>query len=307
MKTLLFAGLAALASPLLADPCPLNLLGETDSAYLNPRYMRELQMLEPFYLADHRVGGRVLFPGAGFVMNSLHATLRGDSTKPIVVLTAFKVRRPLELFANESCRLETSVEFGERRTKVSCESTRGKVTELNSVANLQYSEALPQIQFSPLPPTQSVSVRALYETLELSGLNYGPNFRLLQTVKVSGTEVSGSIALPEHLRGADGHLNPAVLDAALQSVAGFITRDGQVQRLETVGVPMMFGRISWDRAVALSGEYRFRIRIRNADELLERRNLAGKIEYDLELAPRDGKQFLIIEDGVLVLVDPAAI
>lgn len=305
MKNLLLLGFAAAAPNLFGNICPLNLLGERDR--LNTHYIRELRSDEPFYLNDHRVGGRVLFPGAGFVMNSLYATLADVISNPMVVLGNFKVRLPLELNPDETCQLHTSIELGEKRVKVRCETTGNRATELHSSADVQYTETLPKIAFAVVPPTERICVPTLYETLERSGLQYGPNFRLLQTVQVGQNEVRGTIAAPEILQGENGHLNPAILDAALQSVAAFALRDGQVRRLDKVGVPMMFGKIHWDRALPPDREYLFRIRVKNHDDLVNRRDEAGRIEYDLELSLSDGRALLVIEDGILVLLNPREI
>jgi hypothetical protein len=65
---------------------------------------------------------------------------------------------------------------------------------------------------------------ALYEMFSAYGLQYGPSFETVQELYVNGSFALSKLTVPEHLHGEFGEfvLHPAIVDGALQTVAGLV-------------------------------------------------------------------------------------
>jgi NAD(P)-dependent dehydrogenase (short-subunit alcohol dehydrogenase family)/acyl carrier protein len=90
------------------------------------------------------------------------------------------------------------------------------------VADTEPLEPFPEVW----PPTgaQAVAVDALYARLAGAGYDYGPIFQGVRAVWRNGNEIYADIALPDDADVDQGfRIHPALFDAVLQSVAGFLT------------------------------------------------------------------------------------
>jgi polyketide synthase 12 len=174
------------------------------------------------WLADHAVGGVVLFPGAGFVELAIRA---GDEVGCGVV-DELNLAAPLVLPADGSVAVQVVVggsdESGARAVSVFSRGEAGSGWSLHAEGVLRAGSVQPGADLSAWPPVGAVPVDVGdgYERLAERGYGYGPAFRGLTSMWRRGDEVFAEVTLPEDagVSVAGFGVHPAMLDAALHAV-----------------------------------------------------------------------------------------
>ncbi|KZS60578.1 type I polyketide synthase [Mycobacterium ostraviense] len=174
------------------------------------------------WLADHAVGGVVIFPGAGFVELAIRA---GDEVGCTVV-EELTLAAPLVLPAGSSVAVEVIVggadESGARAVSVYSRAEAGGGWVLHAEGTLANGSAAPTTDLAAWPPVGAVPVEVAdgYERLAESGYGYGPAFRGLNAMWRRGDEVFAEVSLPADagVSVAGFGVHPVMLDAALHAV-----------------------------------------------------------------------------------------
>ena len=215
------AGLAATGHPLLGAAVELAGGG---GMVLTGRLSAAAQP----WLADHVVGGAVLFPGTGFVELAVQA---GDAAGCPVV-DELMVEVPLVLPASGGVQVQVVVRApgpDERRTvEVHARAEGAQAWQRHASGVLATADAAgPQVADAGMagdlavwPPEDAVPVDAaeVYAGLASGGYGYGPAFRGLRGVWCRDGEVFAEVVLPEVAGGAAGFgVHPALLDAVLHT------------------------------------------------------------------------------------------
>ncbi|OBG59797.1 type I polyketide synthase [Mycobacterium sp. E3339] len=173
------------------------------------------------WLADHAVGGTVLFPGAGFVELAIRA---GDEVGA-AVLEELTVSAPLLLPAAEGVQVQVVVgaaaESGRRELSVySADASSEWVLHAQGV--LGGAAAAPAADLSVWPPAGAtpVEVGDAYARLAERGYEYGRAFRGLRAMWRRGDEIFAEVTIPDEAGAADGGfgIHPVLLDAALHAI-----------------------------------------------------------------------------------------
>ncbi|MFJ9034711.1 SDR family NAD(P)-dependent oxidoreductase [Streptomyces sp. NPDC102274] len=180
------------------------------------------------WLADHAVGGVVLFPGTGLVELAVRA---GDEAG-CSVLDELVIEAPLVLPGHGGVRVQVALsgpdDNGSRTVDVYSLRedgtdvwTRHATGVLSSAPSSSGSGSGTGFDFTAWPPlgAQPVEVGDFYDDLVERGYVYGPAFQGLRAVWRRGEEVFAEVALPEDLGKEAGRfgVHPALLDAALQA------------------------------------------------------------------------------------------
>ena len=175
------------------------------------------------WLADHALGGVVLFPGAGFVELAIRA---GDEVGSAVV-QELMLRAPLVLVPGAAVQVQVVVgvveESGNRPVSVYSRLAQpGSEWVLHAQGVLGVQLAEPVVDLSVWPPAGAVVVDlgGAYGRLAALGYEYGPAFQGLQALWRRGQDVFAEVVAPEDAGvdvGGFG-IHPAVLDAALHAV-----------------------------------------------------------------------------------------
>ncbi|MEU3188557.1 SDR family NAD(P)-dependent oxidoreductase [Streptomyces sp. NPDC006923] len=177
------------------------------------------------WLADHAVGGSVIFPGTGFVELAVRA---GDEVGcgRIGELT---LEAPLVLPENGAVLVQVSVggpdESGERRAGVFSRAETAADQPWTRHATGTLTPARPDgtiFDTTVWPPAHAepVELAGFYDsTAADAGFAYGPLFQGLNSAWRDGDSVYAEVELPEDARdeAATFGLHPALLDAALQT------------------------------------------------------------------------------------------
>ncbi|MET9820002.1 polyketide synthase dehydratase domain-containing protein, partial [Streptomyces sp. NPDC006355] len=112
-----------------------------------------------------------------------------------------------------------------------------------------------------LSDAEAVDVDAFYERFEAQGLSYGPAFRGITGLWRRGGSAFALVRLPEGLDESEFGVHPALLDAALQSLAAVRTEDPASQsvllpfewsaaQLHRTGATELRVRADWDQESA---------------------------------------------------------
>ncbi len=178
------------------------------------------------WLADHLVGGAVLFPGTGFVELAIRA---GDEVGCGVV-EELTLATPLVLNAGTAVQVQVVVaSAGQSGQRLVSMYSRADQPDQHWVLHAQGSVAPAAVQPAPAasaelstwPPAgaEAVDIGGLYERLARRGYGYGPAFQGLRAVWRRGRDVFAEVGLPndEGLDLTDVGIHPALLDAALHA------------------------------------------------------------------------------------------
>ena len=209
------------------------------------------------WLADHAVGGTVLFPGAGFVELAIRA---GDEVG-CGVLEELTLSAPLVLPAADGVQVQVVVgaaaESGQRELSVYSAGAQSEWM-LHAQGLLSPAAVAPAADLSVWPPVGAtpVDVADAYARLAERGYEYGRAFRGLRTMWRRGDEVFADVALPDDLGAQDGGfgIHPVLLDAALHAIGVAAERGQTVLPFSWQGVSLQAAGASRARVrIAPSG------------------------------------------------------
>nr|AXL05656.1 beta-ketoacyl synthase [uncultured bacterium] len=244
------------------------------------------------WLADHTIGGTVLFPGTGLVELALRA---GDEAG-CTVLEELVTEVPLALPEHGGVRLQVAVsgpdDTGSRTVDVYSqrEDDADDADEWTRHATGVLSASTGGgggFDFTAWPPpgAREVAVGDFYADLTERGYGYGPLFQGVRTVWQRGEDVFAEIALPDEHRDSAGEfgLHPALLDAALQT--GTIAAAAAGERSEQSVMPF-----SWN-GVTLHAVGAAALRVRVAP--------SGPDAMAVEAADQTGRPVLTLDSLVL--------
>ncbi|MGW5774373.1 type I polyketide synthase, partial [Streptomyces longwoodensis] len=219
-------GLLPAGTPLLGAATPL---AGSDGYLLTGR----LAVASLPWLADHRVAGEVLLPGAAFAELAVQAADRvGCDHVAELVLQA-----PLTLTDTTAVRLQLAVHEADGSGRRSVEiHSRAEDASPDASWTLHATGVLATAPPEPVrtedvwPPRDAtpLPVDTVYGDLAALGLEYGPAFQGLRAAWQRGEEVFAEIALPEELplRPSEFGVHPALLDAALHALSLTGTTEG---------------------------------------------------------------------------------
>jgi acyl transferase domain-containing protein/NADPH:quinone reductase-like Zn-dependent oxidoreductase/acyl carrier protein len=192
------------------------------------------------WLADHKVHGVVLVPGAAMVEMALHSGDRvGCPRVDELILQA-----PLIVGDHGGVAVQVVVgaqdESGERQIRIYSRNDNDGVdrawTRHAEGVLSPTADATPKMEFSQWPPegAEHIDVSEAYPELAARGYEYGPAFRGLRAAWRRGDEVFVEAALPEQAKADASRfaLHPVLLDAILHGIsAGGILAESELTRL----------------------------------------------------------------------------
>ncbi|MCP3097314.1 SDR family NAD(P)-dependent oxidoreductase [Myxococcus sp. K15C18031901] len=216
-----------------------------------------LSAAEPAYLADHRVAGSVVVPGAASLEMALSAA-RELSGGRAHELTEVSFAEGLVLPEGQSRTVQVSLRGGESgglafrlSSQVVGADTGAPTRWLTHVeGRLQ-----PRGEDTSRPPPESLEAirercaegltqAAHYETLARNGVVYGPAFQGVQQVWRGRGEALGHVRLPPSLlaRSSEYLIHPALLDACFQLVSAAVSRE-DIDPVAGPAVPVALSRL----------------------------------------------------------------
>jgi polyketide synthase 12 len=191
------------------------------------------------WLADHKVHGFVLVPGAAMVEMALHAGDRAGCPR----VNQLVLQSPLIVGEHHGVAVQVVVgaqdESGERPVQIYSRIDDGADRAWTRHAQGVLSPtpgAISEEEFNQWPPegAQPIDVSEAYPNLAARGYEYGPAFRGLRSVWRRGAEVFVEAALPEQAKADASRfgLHPVLLDAILHGIgAGGILAESELTKL----------------------------------------------------------------------------
>nr|WP_051766791.1 type I polyketide synthase [Saccharothrix syringae] len=174
------------------------------------------------WLADHRVGGAVLFPGTGFV--ELAARVGADLGCDVV--EELTLAAPLVLPEQGAVQVQVTVAApdasGRRAVAVhSRDDAAGGEPWTGHATGVLVPGAVAGAALTEWPPAgaEPIALDGVYDGFAGAGLGYGPAFQGLQAAWRRGDEVFAEVALPEEVEVDGFEVHPALVDAALHAIA----------------------------------------------------------------------------------------
>ncbi|WP_444843239.1 SDR family NAD(P)-dependent oxidoreductase [Amycolatopsis kentuckyensis] len=174
------------------------------------------------WLADHVVGGSILFPGTGFVEMAIRAGDEAGCPR----LDELTLEYPLVVPERTGVRVQFALDApGADGTRAFGVHSRpeGASGAWTRHATGKLAKAGPKVGFdlTAWPPAgaEQVDLEGTYEELAADGLAYGPAFRGLVAAWKRDGEAFAEIRLPASVSDVDRYgVHPAVLDAALHTI-----------------------------------------------------------------------------------------
>ncbi|WP_327139777.1 type I polyketide synthase [Nocardia sp. NBC_01327] len=170
------------------------------------------------WVADHVVAGTRILPGAAYLDAALSAAAsRQGGTR--VALDNVRFVAPLIMAGPDVPLLETSIEDSSGRFLIRSRSATGSVWTVNATGRLltgSYESS--KIEPPHIDSEVELDPELFYAALAARGLQYGPAFRRVTSVRASADAVVATV--DGTIVTGSGHLaHPAVVDAAMQTVA----------------------------------------------------------------------------------------
>lgn len=254
-----------------ATGCLHPLLGNrTEVADKGIVYQTALNARWPSYLEDHCIYGSVVVPAAAYAEMAVAAgtdayprqdvILQGMTIQQAMflepgvtrVVRCILTREEEDLFSFRICSRPDSDEEDE--------STWSEHASGRLMAQ-ERGSAPDRVDLRPLRETLSETVEAteLYEACHQRGLEYGPQFQAVRSLRTGNGQSLGEVRIADHLsqQAADYLLHPSLLDACLQTLAAALELDDVSSALLPVGIDQMRVYIAgqssvWSRAQVAS-------------------------------------------------------
>lgn len=211
------------------------------------------------WLADHQVDGAIVLPGAGYVEMALAAG-REWFGETAFELEEMDIVAPI-VFDGEHARslhLEMAPRDGSfmirSRQRLTDDEWQLHVSGRLSVSAIDISEESVQPANVDGDASLPIEHATHYQLTDTLGLQYGPTFRGLSGVSISGNELVASVELPQTLQADidDFLLHPALLDLCFQSLVDFFKSEIDAG-LGIPFLPVKVGRLQLGARGAVSG------------------------------------------------------
>ncbi|HEX6523866.1 MAG TPA: type I polyketide synthase [Streptosporangiaceae bacterium] len=206
-------------------------------------FVGRLSLRDHPWLADHAVLGQSILPGTAYLDLLLHAG--GEAGCGYV--TELALHAPLILSGHDGTQLQVTVDApdsdGARTARVYSRPEHagpGGTWTCHATGLLTADGPAGSFDLSSWPPkgATSVDVDGIYDRFASLGITYGPVFRGLRAVWRRGETLYAEIALGENTAASGFGIHPALLDAALHSIALIPgSRDGNRSDTGRVRVP----------------------------------------------------------------------
>jgi len=180
-----------------------------------------LSLADQPWLADHVIGGVVLFPGAGFV----ELVIRAGDEAGCGVIEELVLAAPLVMHPGVGVQVQVVVgppgDAGRRTVSVysrSDESDGGWLLNAEGTLGLEAPVAAADLSVWPPEGAESVDISEGYAQLAGRGYAYGPAFQGLLGIWRRESELFAEVAAPTGMAVDRMGIHPAVLDSVLHAL-----------------------------------------------------------------------------------------
>jgi myxalamid-type polyketide synthase MxaD len=195
-----------------------------------PRWLRALDGTRPAYLADHRVMGANLYPGAGYIEMALGVAREIYGTARCA-LEQIRFHAPVVLAPNAVHTLDTTLDKDTGVVEIYGKAPAGSDWVLNASARLWPATETVPSQVADDARQRCTTLwdsRHCYEHFRANGFSYGPDFQIIERLWLGNGETVAHFDPKVVWRDDRGELNldPVVLDGCFQSLLPLVGVDG---------------------------------------------------------------------------------
>lgn len=173
---------------------------------------------------DHRISGKCIFPGAGYLELAL-ANLEDTDDYEGLQLNKVRFNAPLEFEGGEGKSVRVEIREESRTGSFSVKSRKREGEWLEHAAG-KYGRAdgnppaHVDLEKARKACTRTLEAERYYNICRSGGLEYGPCYRSISSIRFNRTEVFAEIVLQEPAadRKEEFILNPALVDGAFQAI-----------------------------------------------------------------------------------------
>ncbi len=231
------------------------------------------------WLADHKVGGAMVYPGAAYLEMAL-AAAREWLGEDLILVDELDILAPL-VFDGEharSLRFILNPRDGGFQIKSRQRLSQDEWVFHASGRILASDDRMPLPELQPLEQAdQQIDRSRHYRLAHTLGLDYGPAFQGLKAVHVQGTYLNAELEMPIELEQGGYLLHPALMDVCYQSLVDFFAEDIEAGQGVAL-LPVKVGRFT----LSTEGQVtHFRAHLR--------RSSARSVLADFELYAADGR------------------
>ncbi|WP_054811970.1 type I polyketide synthase [Nocardia arizonensis] len=223
-RTRLHAPLPLFEQARLGTPDSYAMLGDPDGEGRSEWLLQVGTETLP-WLVDHVIGGARIMPGAAYLDAALSAAAsRTASTR--VALEQVRFVAPLVMGAPDVPIVVFGVEDASGRFLLRSRSATGSVWTVHATGRLLTgSYETTKVEVPQLDSAVEFEPELFYGALAARGLRYGPTFQRVTSVRADADTVVATV--DASIAADSGHLaHPAVVDAAMQTVALLFAADG---------------------------------------------------------------------------------
>jgi len=181
----------------------------------------------PPFLADHRVFDSAVLPAVAFIEMLLASTATGDG--PLPVLEDVEIRLPLLITDQErtvQCVVEPAGESARAVRIFSRQDDGGWRLHATGRAVAAGGDAM-RVDRAALEAgcPEPIAADAFYQQARARGLEYGPGFRAVESIRRGERSALGRIRLPEGVGEGGYLLHPVLFDGGLQVLLAALPGD----------------------------------------------------------------------------------
>lgn len=271
-------------------------------------FLNSVSATNPPYLVDHSVLGHVIFPATGYLEMGLAAAGAVSRAKSVVIKD-LRIDAPLTLPDQEVRAVHTEMAHQENggfnlTIREIPEDTRAEWKNLAhmvvSEESFEASVALPTVAEARNVCHETADIDQRYSELVERGLQYGPAFRGLTSLKRGDGIALGTIDLSETLTDIDSYrLHPALLDSAFHAISSIVKEEYN----KLLYLPIGIDAIHWHRAAGAKVNVVARLREQDDQEIVV--DLVIENETGDVVAQFSGLRARVVTDATLsrVLAD----
>jgi polyketide synthase PksN len=278
-------------------PPPLHPLIGHNASTLHAPALRSWLSDRAYYAEEHRVHGRKLFPGSGFVeMACVAGSLLGGAK--VRTLKDVVWAQPLSLEpGGRAVRIALMPQGADEADWVVTSLDDNDEVVVHAEGRLGFDagghepalhEERVDIEALKRGCDRQLAPAAYYALSERHGFGYGPAFRTIAELHVGASHALSRLQLAEHLHADFGQyiLHPCLLDGALQTVSALVGRLDQPAPY----IPFSIGEVQVLRAIPATCH----VQVQRAGGGL--REAAGVLKFDLRILTDSGHEVVKIRD-----------
>lgn len=225
-------------------------LARSQSVYFENQISQE----QPAFLKQHRVFKAVILPASGYIEMALAAGRQLFPSGPLV-LTQLSIHQSIELSKAKTIQLILTPDAesqSESRFEILSQNQNHSDWNVNAIGSIHQLDTAPMpvvdVQAYKNQCQREINLEQYYAAFQAHGIDYGVDFRALQSLCQGEGQALGQIQLPTVLLGDSYELHPVLLDAAFQVIGAALNLSDVTETYLPIGCDRLtLHRSSGDR------------------------------------------------------------